>query len=199
MLYRVENISSNKFSSELYEKAYSCMPPERKAKTRRLVKEEDKRLCVFSHWLLSEMLREQNIYNPEFCTDSKGKPYIKGNPVYFNLSHSGDFVACALSAKPVGIDIEVFRNSINTSLVNRICTENEIKYILSEDKINIIRFFSVWTAKEAYLKCTGEGLSAGLKEITVADKNNLKEMLSPNHKLTHTLSDSYALSIVKEI
>lgn len=37
-----------------------------------------------------------------------GKPYIRGisRPVFFNLSHSGKYLVCALSDREVGIDIE---------------------------------------------------------------------------------------------
>ncbi len=36
-----------------------------------------------------------------------GKPYLNGYPnYYFNISHSGEFVVCAISNNPVGIDIE---------------------------------------------------------------------------------------------
>ncbi|MBR3971324.1 MAG: 4'-phosphopantetheinyl transferase superfamily protein [Ruminococcus sp.] len=203
MIYRVENISNNNFTSLLYTEAYECMSKDRRKKADRLLNEEDKRLCVFSDWLLREMLTAEGISNPELYTDEKGKPFIKGNPLYFNISHSGTFIACAIDTKPLGIDIEVYRE-ISAALTKHICTDDETKFIFkTSDNINdtdtLKRFFSVWTAKEAYLKCTGEGLSGGLKNISVAAKDGIKERLSPNHKLLHTATDDYALSIVTSI
>ena len=69
--------------------------------------------------------------------------------MYFSISHSGSFVACAIDSRPVGIDIEAYRN-IPDTLAKRICTEEELLFIFEKsDKINYKKFFSVWTAKEA--------------------------------------------------
>lgn len=199
MIYQIESISDKKFSQNLYEKAYQAMSKERQQKADRLLKEEDKRLCVFADCLLREMLESKGITNPEFYTDEKGKPYIKGNPLYFSISHSGSFVACAIDSRPVGIDIEAYRN-IPDTLAKRFCTEEELLFIFEKsDKINVKKFFSVWTAKEAYLKCTGEGLSGGLKSIVVSTKDNIKDILTSNHRLFCTATDYYALSVVTSI
>ena len=45
---------------------------------------------------------------PEMAREERGKPYFPGAPQYhFNLSHSGPFALCALSDRPVGVDIQV--------------------------------------------------------------------------------------------
>ena len=44
--------------------------------------------------------RELLVYGPH------GKPFLKGNPFYFNLSHSGGIVACAVQTCEVGLDVE---------------------------------------------------------------------------------------------
>ena len=47
----------------------------------------------------------------EYGESERGKPFLKGYPdVYFNISHTKGRCAVALSDKPVGIDIERFRD-----------------------------------------------------------------------------------------
>lgn len=86
-----------------------------------------------------------------------GKPLLNG--VYFNLSHSGGMVALAVSAAPVGCDIERLRSA--PVGVERRFTAAERKYLCGFTGVERDRaFFGLWTAKESYLKMTGEGLSA---------------------------------------
>ena len=47
------------------------------------------------------------IENPEFVKNEFGKPYISGHEnCFFNISHSGKRVICALSNSECGVDIE---------------------------------------------------------------------------------------------
>ena len=75
----------------------------------------------------------------------KGKPYFPDFPaVHFNLSHSHGAAVCALSDAPVGIDIEVLRPA-----------PRRLSKGMSGEE-----FFRLWTAQEATVKYSGEGLSA---------------------------------------
>jgi 4'-phosphopantetheinyl transferase len=94
-----------------------------------------------------------------------GKPYLKSaKDVYFNISHSGSMVMCALHVSPVGVDIEQVK-PYSDAVARRIMSDAERKsFLSSQDKKTL--FFKIWTLKEAYLKYSGAGLSA-LEEITV--------------------------------
>ncbi|MCL0028295.1 hypothetical protein M1M88_01070 [Peptococcaceae bacterium] len=42
-----------------------------------------------------------------FVENDYGKPFLKNtNDLYFNVSHSGEWVVCAIHHHPIGIDIE---------------------------------------------------------------------------------------------
>ena len=46
----------------------------------------------------------------EFNHNRYGKPFLKGNyRLYFNVSHYGNWIVCAIDDEPIGIDIEKIR------------------------------------------------------------------------------------------
>ena len=87
-----------------------------------------------------------------------GKPYFPDLPQYrFNLSHSGSFALCALSAHPVGVDIQVVRPAWSPKLVDRSCTPEERSWLAAlgdrpED------FAALWACKESVGKESGYGV-----------------------------------------
>ena len=203
MIYRIENIKDAKFTDELFCSAYSAMDSARRQKADKYKHENDRKLCVFADYILRDMLREFSVDSVQFYFLPTGKPMLKTDGVYFNISHSKNYIACAVGTKPIGIDIEAYRK-ITLPLVNRVCTEDEAEYVFKENddienENTKKRFFSVWTAKEAFLKCTGEGISRGLKSITVANKDGMKDMLTQRHKLMHISTEDYALAIVEKL
>ena len=96
--------------------------------------------------------------NLEFGRSTHGKPFLRGrDDVHFNISHSGDFIACALSPAPIGIDVQTLVPA-NLKVAKRFFTEDEYNYIVEED--SSARFCRVWTMKESYVKYLGSGISA---------------------------------------
>ncbi len=89
------------------------------------------------------------------------KPSLKCEKgLYFNISHSADFVAVALSEDETGCDIQEIR-PYNPKVAGRNYCEKETRLIEeSEDKDDI--FIRFWALKESILKFTGKGLSGGL-------------------------------------
>lgn len=204
MIFRIINTKDNFCNEELYRKAYNAMDNARKAKADRYRQEADKRCCVFSDMLLREMLREHySLDAPEFYTDEKGKPHIKGDKVHFSISHSGEYVACAVDSSPVGIDIERIR-TVTLPLIKRVCTEEELQYVLggtdtqNMDSETCVRFLHLWCAKEAYLKYTGEGLAGGLKSLSFANRNSIVNKPLPHISLHISTTQEYVCAIIRE-
>lgn len=78
----------------------------------------------------------------------RGKPYLDGVPFCFNLSHSGDYVVCALSDAPVGVDIEKIV-PISLKVMRR---------FFSPSILSPIEQMRLWTRYESYGKMTGTGI-----------------------------------------
>lgn len=92
--------------------------------------------------------------------DSAGKPLPVGD-THFSLSHSGKYLAVAISDHPVGIDIidlsKYSGKKFQKNFSDKVLAKGE-KIIRG----NILFNFS---AKEAYLKKTGRGIVDGLNTI----------------------------------
>jgi len=126
----------------------------------------------------------------QFARDQHGKPYLLGGGLHFNISHSGDYVLCAADEAPVGADIEAFR-TVSSGLIHKVCSAQELEWIAGSRK----RFLQVWTAKEAYLKYLGIGLTKPLQEVNVVMHNELR---IDGPELFSELTEQYAMSIVYE-
>ena len=80
--------------------------------------------------------------------------------LYFNISHSDDYVTLALSDEDVGCDIQEIR-PYNPKVAVRHYCENETRLIEnSSDKDRT--FIRLWALKESILKFSGKGISGGL-------------------------------------
>lgn len=86
-----------------------------------------------------------------------GKPVLPG--FHFSLSHSGTWAVCAVSDRPVGVDLELER-SFRPSVERRLTQWERDQLSMLDPRSHQSGFFDLWVLKEAALKQTGEGLSA---------------------------------------
>ena len=109
-----------------------------------------------------------------FTYSDRGKPYLAdtGNPqnLQFNLSHSENLAIVGISRDArIGVDVEQLRSMENVlQLTERFFCPSEYGLLIQanpEERDQL--FFQLWTAKEAYLKATGEGISGGLNQIEI--------------------------------
>lgn len=110
----------------------------------------------------------------EFDFGEHGKPFVVNGRVHYNLSHCQNYVVLAVSEKPIGVDVEVVRE-FSALVAQKKFTEQEVEYIAAagrEGRSMQQAFYEIWTAKEAYLKYTGEGLYGGLNALTLKAENN---------------------------
>jgi 4'-phosphopantetheinyl transferase len=108
----------------------------------------------------------------------KGKPHLSKSQRHglrFNLSHSGRHVIFALSCEAeLGIDLENIdpsspRGRELQDMAPRVFSARELALWrdLPDPEEQRMVFFRAWVRKEAYLKSTGDGLSASLQAIEV--------------------------------
>jgi len=96
-----------------------------------------------------------------------GKPEFENLPLHFSLSHSGNYAACALWDKDIGLDIE-FKAEYNEKIAQRYFLQHEQDWLKGAENKNSV-FAKIWTAKESALKIMGTGLSKGLLSVAVGE------------------------------
>ena len=131
-------------------------------------KQKQKRLqSLGAGLLLNNVLHRYGISADTLRMDENGKPIVNG--ICFNLSHSGDYVICAVSDKPVGCDIEKIKEAPK-QIASRAFSQEEIENleVISGDAYNR-EFFRLWTRKESYLKMKGIGIRVSLQTLEIRD------------------------------
>lgn len=120
--------------------------------------------------------------------EKNGKPVC--DDFYFNISHSQGVVVFAKSDdSPVGVDIEVIR-PVDDLLKQYVCNEEEYKYATDYEK-----FYEIWTAKEAIVKCNGEGLDILPRKIPALPLNGSKIFIYENYFNKVVKENNYVISI----
>ncbi len=125
--------------------------------------------CAAVYLLLCEGLRkEYGITEPPvFEYGEHGKPYIVGHPeIHFNMSHCREAVLCALSDRPIGVDVESIRE-YRESLARYTMNDDELKRIGTSP----VEFIRLWTMKEAVLKLSGDGIRNNMKDVLQGDED----------------------------
>jgi 4'-phosphopantetheinyl transferase len=164
-----------------------CFSTQERAKLQRFNRSASRQAFLVSRGSLRHLLGAYLHQPPkalEFSYGPQGKPSLKqpdsevspssSTPqmgLQFNLSHSGSWVAIALTqGHPVGIDIEQVRSLGQLpGLCQRCLTPTETKTLEGLDPTQANRrFLQHWTGKEAYLKALGVGLMASMTTIELA-------------------------------
>lgn len=116
------------------------------------------------YFVLSYILKKYYDYILDIETievTDNGKPYIASGEYHFNISHSKDYVACAVSNCNVGVDIEQPR-FIPRKLNSKILSKKEIGACGDNECL-----LKTWVIKEAYSKYIGKGVSLSFSSFSV--------------------------------
>ena len=158
MEYIIRNI--NDFNTEDINNFYDKIPKLKKDKISKFKNYESKVRSIIGEMNLKELLAKKNIYynSLDYYINKYGKQYLKNDKIFFNISHSFDYVITAISNNEIGIDIEKVRQT-PIKIINQFATEKEKEYILSSNKNIEERIFKIYTLKEAYFKMLGTNLN----------------------------------------
>lgn len=108
--------------------------------------------------------------------DPKGKPFFASYPACLSISHSGPYEVIAISDMPIGIDLQEHRAMDFEKLAKRFFHPEEIDFIRrGKGTDEASRFYTVWCAKEAYVKYTGTGIDGNFGSFSIFA---LKETIS---------------------
>ncbi len=198
----------NELSDAEFECALSKIDPEQKDRIMRFHFIEDKKRALAGILLskyaiakafgisLDEIRVEKNKY---------GKPHVVGKRgVHFNISHSGDYVVCAVAGSPVGIDVQEISGQ-NLDVADRFFSQEERDALaMCEGDAKRKLFYEIWSLKEAYIKCIGMGLSKPLDEFGVfkeAGKYRLidkGERIEEYHFCKYDIDERYSLCVCSQ-
>jgi 4'-phosphopantetheinyl transferase len=129
------------------------------------------KMLVYSFYYL---LYDKPLDFCSFARTSFNKPYLKDSDLYFNISHSGNMVACVFSRQPIGLDIEQVKK-IDINAFESVFSKAEMQKIREGgDK----KFYELWTIKEAVAKAIGKGLDINLLAIEILQNQAIYNSLS---------------------
>ena len=126
--------------------------------------------------LVRHALTQTAHYNPRhihIVLGENNKPVLANNTNevqwHFNISHSGDLVACALASSKIGIDIEMISHTADyLSIARAHFSDEEASWVAAKPASINERFVALWTIKEAYLKAIGIGLAIPISRVMTA-------------------------------
>lgn len=194
MLWRCKDI--RELTEEEYLSAYEKTDPYKHARLEKTRQRKDRYRTVAADQLAREMLAEVLQCLPDqvpFAYEENGRPYVPDSPYRFSISHSENLVAVAVHTADVGVDLEQIR-PISLHLAKRYFCAEENCYLFGHEPQDadfsavaspsvLLRFFEIWTAKEAYLKSMGRGLTH-LRSVNTTELCFQRHLLDDNYLLT---------------
>lgn len=141
------------------------------AKDRAEIPTDQKILAILRAHFFADSLPSEDVLT--ISRSSRGKPFLPALPQWhISVTHSGKWFICALSPVQIGIDLQehtLLRDetpqqaSVRYSkIARRFFHPAESEYVALAPQEN---FFSVWTAKESYVKYTGKGMDADFDQF----------------------------------
>lgn len=164
------------------DEALAALPDWRRERALRFKHEQGRVACALSYLLLCRALRE--VYGideqPAFVYGEHGKPSLSftsgeraeaERTIHFNLSHCKHAVACVVSSRPVGVDVEC-TGRYREALARHVFNQQECHHMVQATDTDLA-FTRLWTKKEAIVKLTGRGIDDDLKNLLLKYSNVL--------------------------
>ncbi|WP_160673398.1 4'-phosphopantetheinyl transferase superfamily protein [Clostridium sp. C8-1-8] len=189
---KIYAVKISELSKEKMDELCELIDLEKKCRIEKFINTKDKVRTLIGEILIRTIILENfNVDNKHisFNKNQYGKPYLEEYPNFsFNISHSGDYVLCAIDGKPIGVDVEEIKPIDYEGIVKSFFTEKEFEYIVSKElKLSLNRFYEIWTLKESYIKCCGHGLAMPLSSFSIQiDQSKDIKVIKDNEYNQHT-------------
>lgn len=183
---KVYSVKLNKrISAQGFESLMAYVSQEEREKVKKLRKWEDAQRTLIVDILLRYVLgKELNTGNEElsFGTNEHGKPFVRSrDDINFSVSHSGEWIACAVHDLPLGIDIELIQSLDYYSIAKCFFSEDEYNDLTNKNHSKRLSYFyELWTLKESYIKAVGKGLSIPLDSFSIRVNRDDITLETPN-------------------
>ncbi|PEF72423.1 4'-phosphopantetheinyl transferase [Bacillus pseudomycoides] len=185
--------------------SFSCiLPVERQEKIPRFIHEIDAMRSLIGDLLIRSLIFRHLGLLPheiQIITNRYGKPYLQHNKSFhFNISHSGDWIICAVDEKPVGIDIEKIEK-LNVAIAAEFFAPEENSNLQKKnEEEKLLFFYRYWSLKESYSKALGLGLSLPFHQFSIQFiKNEILVKSDVKHPKCYFkeyhLADEYVMSL----
>jgi 4'-phosphopantetheinyl transferase len=147
----------------------NLFPIEIKNKILKFHRWEDAQASLLGKLLLKNGLKNIGIDSDlsELKYTKYGRPYIE-NVCDFNISHSGQYIVCAISTDgKIGVDVEEIKPIALDGFRSWFPEEEWAEIITSKNIYHA--FYYYWTAKESIIKAEGSGLSIPIENIVLKE------------------------------
>lgn len=123
-----------------------------------------------------------------------GKPFFPDMPdLHFSITHSGDYWLCAFASKPVGLDLQIHKSFLSPGkLSQRFFHPAEDRFLREND---YEKFFSLWTAKESWVKYTGRGFHDDPASFSVVSEDGMFPFINGGIFHQPHFRDGYSLCL----
>ena len=150
----------------------ALLSPEELVRADRFVAEIDRVRFIASHGVMRIQLASYCSAQPQslaFGAGPQGKPYLQqpASPLHFNLSHSGNRAALAVTrGARCGVDIQKVRPVADREIAERFFCANETRWLKSLPSGERNHgLFRLWSVKESILKASGTGMRQPLSSV----------------------------------
>jgi phosphopantetheinyl transferase len=134
---------------------------------------EDRRRSLVARAALARLAAARMHVDPTAVAvghDKHGRPLLLDRPaLHVSIAHSGEFVACAVSERCVGVDVErADRPEADDALAARVCAPAErrrLEYMPAGPRTRAL--IHLWARKEALAKALGVGLALPFEQLDV--------------------------------
>lgn len=170
---------------------------EKQERVEKFARPDDAKRVLLADILVRSVIASElkvNSKTIEFKANKYGKPILKRDcGLHFNVSHSEDWIVCAVDDKPIGIDIEKIR-PVELEIAAQFFSEEEYKILIAKSQEDRQYFFlDLWTLKESYIKAVGRGLSIPLNSFTVSFLENGEIAIKLDNKFANWTLKQYNL------